>query len=99
MKLIKIIIATTFIFVIFSLTACNSGGNNDKENSDTLTVEENIDVDETNNTENQSETVEDDKDYTSKYVCAMHCEGSGNHEAGNCPVCKMELIENLDYKE
>ncbi len=27
--------------------------------------------------------------YTSAYVCPMHCEGSGSDEPGNCPVCGM----------
>ncbi len=98
MKLRKIITAIAFIIAIFSLTACNMGGNNDENNSDTLNVEENIDNTE-ENIDNQSETIEDDNDYTAKYVCAAHCDGSGSDEAGNCPICKMELIENLDFKE
>ena len=31
------------------------------------------------------------KEYTSAYVCPMHCEGSGSDQAGTCPVCKMDL--------
>jgi len=29
----------------------------------------------------------------------MHCEGSGSHEEGKCPVCGMTYVLNEDYKE
>ena len=38
------------------------------------------------------------KEYTSAYVCPMHCEGSGSEEAGTCPVCGMDYVENEDHK-
>ena len=38
-------------------------------------------------------------EFTSKYVCPMHCEGSGSHEEGKCPVCGMTYVLNEDYKE
>lgn len=28
--------------------------------------------------------------YTSAYVCPMHCEGSGSDKPGTCPVCGMD---------
>ena len=34
------------------------------------------------------------KEYTSAYVCPMHCEGSGSHEEGKCPVCGMDYVKN-----
>jgi hypothetical protein len=37
-------------------------------------------------------------EYTSAYVCPMHCEGSGSAEAGKCPVCKMDYVANEDHK-
>ena len=33
-------------------------------------------------------------EYTSTYVCPMHCEGSGAEEAGLCPVCGMDYVLN-----
>ena len=33
-------------------------------------------------------------EYTSDYVCPMHCEGSGSDEPGKCPVCGMEYVKN-----
>jgi hypothetical protein len=34
------------------------------------------------------------KEYTSAYVCPMHCEGSGSAEPGKCPVCGMDYVKN-----
>ena len=34
------------------------------------------------------------KEYTSAYICPMHCEGSGSDAEGKCPVCKMDYEEN-----
>lgn len=38
------------------------------------------------------------KEYTSAYVCPMHCEGSGSEEPGKCPVCKMDYVVNEDHQ-
>ena len=38
------------------------------------------------------------KEYTSAFVCPMYCKGSGNHEAGKCPACKMDYVANESYK-
>lgn len=37
------------------------------------------------------------KEYTSAYVCPMHCEGSGSEEPGKCPVCGMDYEMNEDH--
>lgn len=34
------------------------------------------------------------KEYTSAYICPMHCTDSGSDEVGKCPVCKMAYVEN-----
>ncbi|GLR17338.1 heavy metal-binding domain-containing protein [Portibacter lacus] len=34
------------------------------------------------------------KEYTSAYICPMHCEGSGSDEPGKCPVCGMDYKKN-----
>lgn len=36
-------------------------------------------------------------EYTSRYICPMHCEGSGSHEPGLCPVCEMDYELNEAY--
>jgi len=33
-------------------------------------------------------------EYTSAYVCPMHCDGSGSSELGKCPVCNMNYVPN-----
>lgn len=37
------------------------------------------------------------KEYTSAYVCPMHCEGSGSDKEGKCPTCEMDYVKNEDY--
>lgn len=42
-------------------------------------------------------TTEKDKsgpEYTSKYICPMHCEGSGSDKPGECPKCGMDYKLN-----
>ena len=34
------------------------------------------------------------KEYTSEYVCPMHCADSGSKAAGKCPVCGMDYVKN-----
>jgi hypothetical protein len=37
------------------------------------------------------------KEYTSTYVCPMHCEGSGSGTEGSCPVCGMAYVAQADH--
>jgi hypothetical protein len=37
------------------------------------------------------------KEYTSAYICTMHCEGSGSTEPGTCPACGMDYVANEDH--
>ena len=37
------------------------------------------------------------KEYTSKYICPMHCEGSGSESPGTCPVCGMDYVKNHEH--
>lgn len=34
------------------------------------------------------------KEYTSAYICPMHCKDSGSDAEGKCPVCGMDYIKN-----
>ncbi len=47
---------------------------------------------------NSSSTEQQGKEYTSAYICSMHCEGSGSDEAGKCPVCGMDYVKNENHK-
>lgn len=39
------------------------------------------------------------KEYTSAYICPMHCEGSGSDKEGKCPACKMDYEKNEEQIE
>jgi len=43
-------------------------------------------------------TEQQGKEYTSAYICPMHCEGSGSEEAGKCPVCGMDYVKNENHQ-
>ena len=45
-----------------------------------------------------SAKAKDGKEYTSAYICPMHCPESGSDSAGKCPVCTMDYVANKDYK-
>lgn len=47
---------------------------------------------------NSNNTEQQGKEYTSAYVCPMHCEGSGSDKAGKCPVCGMDYEKNENHK-
>jgi len=38
-------------------------------------------------------------EYTSAYICPMHCEGSGSDEPGQCPECGMDYVKNEKHTE
>ncbi len=53
-----------------------------------------------NNSKNKTEQTEQKgKEYTSAYICPMHCEGSGSEEPGKCLVCGMDYVKNKDHKD
>lgn len=39
------------------------------------------------------------KEYTSEYVCPMHCEGSGSEKMDTCPVCGMDYVARVDHEK
>ena len=44
--------------------------------------------------EKVEESAKTGPEYTSKYICPMHCKGSGSEAPGVCPVCEMDYVEN-----
>ncbi|PWL38397.1 hypothetical protein DKG77_08995 [Flagellimonas aquimarina] len=54
------------------------------------------------NTEANTEQIETNekqgKEYTSAYVCPMHCEGSGSDTEGTCPKCGMDYVANVEHQ-
>jgi uncharacterized paraquat-inducible protein A len=52
--------------------------------------------------ENEAETkpatkVDQGTEYTSAYVCPMHCKDSGSDKEGTCDSCGMTLIKNEEH--
>ncbi len=39
------------------------------------------------------------KEYTSAYVCPMHCTGSGSDAEGKCPVCGMDYVAKAEHEK
>jgi hypothetical protein len=37
------------------------------------------------------------KEFTSAYVCPMHCEGSGSDQPGQCPACGMDYVAQSEH--
>ena len=48
--------------------------------------------------ENSENTEQMGKEYTSTYLCPMHCEGSGSDKIGTCPVCGMDYVMNEEHQ-
>lgn len=58
----------------------------------------------TTDTEMETETAAETphgegKEFTSAYVCPMHCEGSGSDAEGECPVCGMTYVAHDEHTE
>jgi hypothetical protein len=52
-----------------------------------------------NNTTSKEKMEEGDMsgpEYSSAYICPMHCAGSGSDSEGTCPVCGMTYVENKE---
>lgn len=45
-------------------------------------------------TEQTEDATKQGKEYTSDYICPMHCEGSGSEKPGECRVCGMKYKKN-----
>ena len=85
MKILATIIILVFVFVFASCKA---------DSVDNLSDTTEVEVVDTNSI--NPEDVSLGKEYTSHYICPNHCLDSGSKEPGECPVCGMEYIENLD---
>ena len=83
MKLINIKVLASAFILSMSLCMISCGGN---ASSGDKKLEVNQEVNKSG------------KEYTSAYICPMHCEGSGSDKPGTCPVCNMDYVANKDYK-
>jgi hypothetical protein len=51
------------------------------------------------NSGKKADTEKQGKEYTSAYICPMHCDDSGSENPGKCPVCGMDYVVNEDYQK
>jgi len=80
---------TLFAIALF-VFSCGSDTTSQDAGSDTTTEA---------GTTIEAATDKSGKEFTSTYVCPMHCKGSGSETAGSCPVCGMEYVASADLKE
>ena len=89
---IRTIIGIAFASVLVLTVSCKGKTEEAKETSTEETMDhENHDM------EGMETAKMEGKEYTSKYVCPMHCEGSGSDEEGKCPVCGMTYVLNEEH--
>ncbi len=74
------------LFITLLLSSCGNSEGNVNSSKDATT----------DNTE--ASTDDRGPEYTSAYICPMHCEGSGSDKEGKCPVCKMDYVANKDHE-
>ncbi|GAB4257595.1 MAG: hypothetical protein Kow0027_24910 [Saprospiraceae bacterium] len=94
-----------FLGVVISAVAIACGNNahdHDHSNGESTEMHEGHDHDgdamhENGDADASQEPHGDGPEYTSAYVCPMHCEGSGSDQPGKCPKCGMEYVANADH--
>ncbi len=83
-------------FAAMAVISCNGGGHTHDGHSHKGHEHETT----TEKTEMTTETAPAEavdktgKEYTSAFICPMHCKGSGSAETGKCPVCGMDYVAN-----
>ena len=83
MKSLKLIM-TIMVFGLLTMFISSCGGNKNADNA---------------KTEQAEDMAKQGKEYTSAYVCPMHCKDSGSDKPGECPVCGMAYEKNDTSKK
>ncbi len=78
MKALKLIM-TIMVFGLFAMSMSSCGG--DKKSTHAKT-------------EQAEDGSKQSKEYTSAYICPMHCKDSGSDKRGKCPACGMDYKKN-----
>ncbi|MBW8199821.1 heavy metal-binding domain-containing protein [Flagellimonas abyssi] len=99
---IRTVIGITFASVLVLTVSCKGKTEEAKETSTEATMDnEGHDMEKMDHENHDMQGMEtakmEGKEYTSKYVCSMHCEGSGSDEEGKCPVCGMTYVLNQEH--
>ncbi|NNF01822.1 MAG: hypothetical protein HKN22_03990 [Bacteroidia bacterium] len=50
-----------------------------------------------NQNKNSADSLKSGPEYTSAYVCPMHCSESGSESEGKCPVCGMDYVKYEEH--
>ena len=80
----------------FFMLSCNSSSSASEEAESTEEAAETVTEEAAEVATEAAEDAVDKtgKEYTSAYICPMHCKGSGSEEPGKCPVCNMDYEKN-----
>lgn len=106
MKQSRFLTSLLVIATLFFFAACGSSGNSaDKKDSSNAAKTEQHDHSGHDHGDATKKAGGDEanadktgKEYTSAYICPMHCKGSGSDKMGKCPVCGMDYVANKDHK-
>lgn len=83
------------VFALFFVACNNSENNPSSEKGESVEMhDESHEGHDHSPQEASSEKDKSGPEYTSKYICPMHCEGSGSEKPGKCPVCGMDYKAN-----
>lgn len=89
-----------FAFFVLALGLFASCGNSNTSAESEATDTEATTVVEEGINATDMETMEVDSagpEFTSAYICPMHCKGSGSDAPGACPVCGMDYVANTNH--
>lgn len=87
---------TLLICSVLLFGSCKNDTKSPNEDSTSVVKVDTI-IKKDNSTKEDQQDISQKKEFTSKYICPMHCKGSGDNKPGTCPECGMEYIENPDY--
>ncbi len=100
MKLVNSISLFVLVFGLGLFVVSCAGGdaqNSSNDEQQEETMHEGHDHDHDEATTEASAPHGEGKEYTSAYVCPMHCPESGSEEAGNCPKCGMAYVPLAEH--
>ncbi|MBL7775167.1 MAG: hypothetical protein JNK89_04145 [Saprospiraceae bacterium] len=89
MKQIKVLFFTLALAALFA--ACGGNANHQHQHDQSQTPPA-----ATEGKANQP-AEEQGPEYTSAYICPMHCKGSGSDKPGQCPVCGMDYEKREEH--
>ncbi len=105
MKSLKLIALFTLLFGYVAMMSCGSGGHShdqteqhDHDGADHDHDHDHDEADHDHDGDDHSDAAHGSSaEYTSAYVCPMHCEKSGSDQAGKCPVCGMDYVALAEH--